>query len=62
MLVLSRRVNETVVFHELGVTVRVLRVKGGVVRLGVEAPPAVPIVRGELESLLDAGPHFVRRA
>jgi len=48
MLVLSRRVDEAIVFPSLDITVRVLMLKGGVVRLGIEAPNDVPILRGEL--------------
>ena len=48
MLVLSRRVNETIILPGLGVTVRVVRLGGGVVRLGIEAPVEVVVLRGEL--------------
>jgi len=49
MLVLSRRVHEKVLFPTLGVTVQVVSVKGGVVRLGIEAPPDVKILRAEVQ-------------
>jgi carbon storage regulator CsrA len=48
MLILSRRPQETITFPNLGVTVRFLSRKGEVVRLGVEAPPDVLVLRGEL--------------
>ena len=48
MLVLSRRLNEKVVLPGLGVTVQVVSVKPGVVRLGIEAPPEVQVLRAEL--------------
>lgn len=48
MLVLSRRVNETIVLPGLDITIRVVAVRAGVVRLGIEAPPDVTIVREEL--------------
>ena len=48
MLVLSRRENEKVVFSNLGVSVEVLRVAGKVVRLGIEAPAEIQILREEL--------------
>ena len=48
MLVLSRKTNETIVFPDLGITVDVIRVKGNRIRLGVTAPDAVRILRGEL--------------
>lgn len=48
MLVLSRKLQESIVFPDLGITVRVIGVSGGRVRLGVEAPHHVKIARGEL--------------
>lgn len=48
MLVLSRRSKERVLFPTLGVCVTVVEVKGQSVRLGIEAPPEVPIMRAEL--------------
>ncbi|HJT31053.1 MAG TPA: carbon storage regulator [Pirellulales bacterium] len=46
MLVISRRENEIVLIGE--VRVMVTRIDGGLVRLGIEAPADVPIVRAEL--------------
>ena len=48
MLVLSRRPAEKVLFPSLNVTVEVLSIKPKLVRLGIEAPPAVVVLRGEL--------------
>jgi len=48
MLVLSRKLNQTIHIDER-ITVTVLRVKGNSVRLGIEAPREVRVVRGELE-------------
>jgi carbon storage regulator CsrA len=48
MLVLSRKTKQTIVLPSLGITVHVLGVKKGSVRLGIEAPPEVPVFRGEL--------------
>ena len=48
MLVLSRRLNEKVVLPGLNITIHVTAVNGNVVRLGIEAPPDVTIVREEL--------------
>ena len=48
MLVLSRKLNEQVLFPELGISVEVIKVRGGQVRLGIKAPNSVRIVRGEL--------------
>jgi CheY-like chemotaxis protein/sRNA-binding carbon storage regulator CsrA len=48
MLVLSRRPGQKVVFPSLGVTIEVLRSRGTVTKLGVEAPHDVPILRDEV--------------
>lgn len=48
MLVVTRKPDESIVFPSLGVTVRVVRVAGQIVRIGVEAPPEVRVIRGEL--------------
>jgi carbon storage regulator CsrA len=48
MLVLSRRLQEKVVPPTLGVTIKVVAVKPGVVRLGIEAPRDLPVLREEL--------------
>ena len=47
MLVLSRKPKESI---QIGsdIVVTVLRIAGGAVRLGIEAPPTVPIRRSEL--------------
>jgi carbon storage regulator CsrA len=47
MLVLSRRTGEQLVIGE-GVTITILKVCGEQIRIGIEAPPAVQIRRGEL--------------
>jgi sRNA-binding carbon storage regulator CsrA len=38
MVVISRRTGEKIVFPELGVTLRVVTIKPGVVRIGIETP------------------------
>jgi len=48
MLVLSRRPNDRVVFPELGITIQVVRVDGKTVRLGIDAPRHVSILRHEI--------------
>jgi len=48
MLVLSRRLNEKIVFPTLQASVQVVAIKPGVVRLGVEAPNDVPVFREEI--------------
>src|SRR5438045_1718935 len=48
MLVLSRRLNEKIVFPGIGTAVQVVAIKAGAVRLGIEAPPHVTVFREEL--------------
>ena len=50
MLVLSRRPHQTILIPDVGVTLRVLSIKGNVVRIGIEAPPEVNVVREELHT------------
>jgi len=47
MLVLTRKYQEKIRIGE-NITITVLRMKGKAVRLGIEAPSNVPVVRGEL--------------
>jgi carbon storage regulator len=47
MLVLSRKTGEKVIIGG-SITITVLRVSGGRIRLGVEAPDHVEIVRAEI--------------
>jgi carbon storage regulator CsrA len=54
MLILTRKVGEKI---KIGadVTITLCRVKDGSVRLGIEAPKDVHILRGELSSVERAG-------
>lgn len=52
MLVLSRKEDDKILFPNLGITVQILRVEGSKVRVGVDAPQDVKILRHELA---DAG-------
>jgi carbon storage regulator CsrA len=49
MLVLSRRASQQILFPSLGVTVHVLGFRGQCARIGIEAPPEVPVLRQELD-------------
>jgi carbon storage regulator len=51
MLVLSRKVGERIWIGE-DISVTVVRVTGGGVRLGIEAPHELPVVREELKQRL----------
>lgn len=57
MLVLSRRPNDKIVFPHLGISVEILRVTGNAVRVGIEAPPEVAVVRHEI---MEQGKLFPR--
>ncbi|MCM3636853.1 carbon storage regulator CsrA [Sporosarcina luteola] len=47
MLVLSRKTNETIKIGD-NVEIRILEVKGDTIRIGIEAPKNIDILRGEL--------------
>ena len=51
MLVLSRRRNEKVCFPGFRTVVQVLNLTRGAVRLGIEAPPEVTVLREEVQAL-----------
>lgn len=48
MLVLSRKIGEQVVLPSCGVTIAVVKIAGGKVRLGVQAPPETSVHRQEV--------------
>ena len=52
MLVLSRKVGERILIGD-NISVTVVRITGGGVRLGVEAPPDMAVIRQELRDRLD---------
>ncbi len=60
MLVLSRRENEEILFPELGITVKVIKMKGNQVRLGISSPESIKVLRGELafENPLQVNPNL----
>lgn len=53
MLVLTRRPNESIVIGG-GIRVTILGIKGGQVRIGIEAPPEVVVDREEVAQRKDA--------
>lgn len=53
MLILTRKSRQQIVIGD-NIVISVLRITGNSVRLGIEAPESVGIIRGELEPLSDA--------
>jgi carbon storage regulator CsrA len=58
MLVLSRRRGQRILFPQADIAVQVISGKGSTVRLGIEAPPGVTVIR---EELADAPPMEARQ-
>ena len=54
MLILTRKPNEDIYIGD-NVKIKVTEIRGNTVRIGIDAPPDVPILRGELRPL-DSGP------
>ena len=52
MLVLSRKAGEKLVIDG-NITIHIVRIEGGKIRLGIEAPPAVSVRREELPSRIE---------
>ena len=50
MLILSRRVEQQILFPNLGVKLSILQVRGRVVKVGIEAPPEIKVLRQEVLS------------
>jgi len=53
MLVLTRKAQEQIQIGD-GITVTVIKVKGNTVRIGIDAPSDVKIIRGELEMISES--------
>ena len=59
MLVLSRKENQRLIIGD-NVVVEVIRVSGGTVRLGIQAPSEVPIRREELAPVAPQDQRWAR--
>lgn len=62
MLVLTRKENESIEIGNDGVTVTILEVRGGRVRIGISADPHIPIRRKELSFDRESTPVVTSRA
>lgn len=51
MLVLSRKENDKLLLPTLNISIEVVRIQGNTVRLGIDAPQDVPILRHEIADL-----------
>ena len=60
MLVLTRKAPQTIHVGGGEIRITVVRVRGRKVQIGIDAPPAVDIVRGELLDELDPPPRRPR--
>ena len=54
MLVLSRKVEETIVIAG-NITISFLRIKGQAIRVGIEAPKEIPVHRREVYDAIQRG-------
>ena len=58
MLVLSRKASESIQIGD-DIVVTIVRISSGEVRVGIDAPAQVPILRGELKPQCRIGEHSV---
>lgn len=61
MLVLSRKLNESIVINQ-NIKITVVEVRGDKVRLGIEAPDSVPVHRKEVEEAIKLAGGDVSRS
>ena len=52
MLVLSRKIGERILIGD-NISVTVVRITGGGVRIGIEAPPDLAVIRQELKDQME---------
>jgi carbon storage regulator CsrA len=61
MLLLSRRVDQGIEFPQLGITVRILQIRGKIAKVAITAPSWIQVLRDEIASQRSAGePHAKR--
>jgi carbon storage regulator CsrA len=61
MLVLSRRTDETIMFPSVGIALKVLKVRGQIVKLGIEAPADIEVCRPDAKHRPQGPPRSRRR-
>lgn len=57
MLVLSRGLEDKILFPNLDISIEILRIAGNKVRVGINAPKEVRVLRHELAEAMDEGVH-----
>lgn len=62
MLILSRHAKQSVIIGDGLITIKVLDIRGGKVRLGIEAPPDIPVHRKEIHDLIEKSQNSIVRA
>jgi len=61
MLVLSRKINESIVIND-DIVVTIVEIRGDKVRLGIEAPKDIPVHRSEVYSAIQAETRFTNES
>ena len=54
MLILSRRIGETIVINNQEINIRVIEIRGNQVRLGIQASRDIPVHREEIYEKIQA--------
>ena len=64
MLVLSRKIDQKILIPSLDATIQIVAIRGNTVRIGIQAPPDVTILRAELleDAPVEPTPAAVRIA
>ncbi len=55
MLILSRKLNERIIIAKGQITIQVVRIEKNCVKLGIQAPPEVPVHREEIQQAIQNG-------
>ena len=60
MLVLSRKTDQEFLFPNLGIKIQVMQIKGRLVKIGIEAPEAITVLRSEILADQSIDKHRLR--